>query len=50
MRAKRPSPALAELTDFVEEIYFSPRLAEETALLQAEDRVKQAVNERATRR
>jgi hypothetical protein len=46
VRAKRPSPALAELTDFVEEIYFSPRLAEEGVLPQAEGRVTQALNER----
>jgi hypothetical protein len=25
VRSKRPSPALADLTDFVEEVYFSPR-------------------------
>jgi hypothetical protein len=47
VRAKRPSPALAELTDFVEEIYFSPRLAEEAVLPQAEGRVTRALNERA---
>jgi hypothetical protein len=47
VRGKRPSPALAELTDFVEEIYFSPRLAEPTVLPQAEDRVTRALNERA---
>lgn len=47
VRAKRPSPALAELTDFVEEIYFSPRLAEEGVLETAEGRVSRALNERA---
>jgi hypothetical protein len=47
VRGKRPSPALADLTDFVEEIYFSPRLAEPTVLPQAEDRVTRALNERA---
>ena len=47
VRGKRPSPALADLTDFVEEIYFSPRLAEQTVLPQAEDRVTRALNERA---
>lgn len=47
VRTKRPSPALAELTDFVEEIYFSPRLAEETVLPEAETQVTRAVNERA---
>ena len=34
VRSKRPSPALAELTDFVEEVYFSSRLAAETVLPQ----------------
>lgn len=47
VRAKRPSPALAELTDFVEEIYFSPRLAEEGVIATAEGRVTRALNERA---
>ena len=47
VRSKRPSPALAELTDFVEEIYFSPRLAAETVLLQASERVDRAIHERA---
>jgi hypothetical protein len=47
VRGKRPSPALADLTDFVEEIYFSPRLADPTVLPQAEDRVTRALNERA---
>jgi hypothetical protein len=47
VRSKRQSPALAELTDFVEEIYFSGRLAEETVLPQAEGRVTRALDERA---
>ena len=47
VRSKRPSPALAELTDFVEEIYFSPRLAAETVLPQASERVDRAIQERA---
>ncbi len=47
VRAKRPSPALVELTDFVEEVYFSPRLAEEGVLPHAEGRVTRALNERA---
>jgi hypothetical protein len=47
VRSKRPSPALADLTDFVEEIYFSPRLAQETVLPQASERVDRAINERA---
>ncbi|MDB4963793.1 MAG: hypothetical protein JWP01_3792 [Myxococcales bacterium] len=46
VRSKRQSPALAELTDFVEEIYFSPRLAPETVLPQASERVEQAMRER----
>jgi hypothetical protein len=47
VRSKRPSPALAALTDFVEEIYFSPRLAPETVLPQASERVDHAIRERA---
>jgi hypothetical protein len=50
VRSKRPSPALADLTDFVEEIYFSPRLAGETVLPQASERVDRAIHERAARR
>ena len=46
VRSTRPSPALTELTDFVEEIYFSPRLAAETAVEQASERVDRAVRER----
>ena len=49
VRAKRPSPALADLTDFVEEVYFSARVAEETVIPQTEGRVAQAVNERVQR-
>ena len=45
----RTSPALAELTDFVEEIYFSPRTAAESVLAQASERVDRAINERARR-
>jgi hypothetical protein len=47
VRAKRPSPALAELTDFVEELYFSSRLAAETVLPHASERVDRAIRERA---
>ncbi|MCW5804480.1 MAG: carboxypeptidase regulatory-like domain-containing protein [Deltaproteobacteria bacterium] len=47
VKAKRPSPALADLTDFVEEIYFSPRLAPETVLGDASERVDRAIRERA---
>ncbi len=50
VRGKRPTPALAELTDFVEEIYFSPRLAAEGVLELAADRVDRAIQERAPRR
>jgi hypothetical protein len=47
VRAKKPSPVLAELTDFVEEIYFSPRLASESVLPAASERVDRAIRERA---
>jgi hypothetical protein len=47
VRARRPSPALAELTDFVEEVYFSPRLAAETILPGASEKVERAIHERA---
>lgn len=49
VRSKRPSPALAELTDFVEEVYFSARLAAETILPGAAERVDRAIQERASR-
>src|SRR6185295_7875997 len=49
VRAKRPSPALAELTDFVEELYFSSRTAGESILTHASERVDRAVRERASR-
>ena len=47
IRSKRPSPALSELTDFVEEIYFSPRLAAETVLPAASEQVDRAIRERS---
>jgi hypothetical protein len=50
VRTKRPTPALADLTDFVEEVYFSPRIAVEEALVQANERVELAIHERANRR
>jgi Carboxypeptidase regulatory-like domain len=50
VRTKRPTPALADLTDFVEEIYFSPRLAAESQLSAASERVDRAIQERASRR
>ncbi len=46
VRSKRQSPALADLTDFVEEVYFSPRLAPETILATANERVESAIRER----
>lgn len=47
VRAKRPSQALAELTDFVEEVYFSARVSGETILPGASERVDRAIKERA---
>ncbi|HEX2687226.1 MAG TPA: carboxypeptidase-like regulatory domain-containing protein [Kofleriaceae bacterium] len=47
VRSKHPSPALADLTSFVEEIYFSPRLAAETILPEASEQVDRAIRERA---
>jgi hypothetical protein len=49
VRRKRPTPALAELTDFVEEVYFSPRLVAETVIPHASERVDRAIQERAQR-
>jgi len=47
VRSRRPSPALADLTTFVEEVYFSPRLAGETVILEASEQVDRAIRERA---
>jgi len=47
VRSKRPSPALADLTSFVEEIYFSSRIAGETVLPEASEQVDRAIRERA---
>jgi hypothetical protein len=47
VRSKRPSPALADLTSFVEEIYFSARLAGESVLPDASEQVDRAIRERA---
>lgn len=47
VRSRRPSPALAELTTFVEEVYFSPRLAGEAVIPQASEQVDRAIRERA---
>lgn len=49
VRAKRPTPALIELTDFVEEVYFSPRVVAESVLPLASERVDRAIQERAPR-
>jgi len=47
VRTRHPTPALAELTGFVEEIYFSPRLAGEAVLPEAAEQVERAIHERA---
>jgi len=47
VRSRRPSPALAELTTFVEEVYFSSRLAGETVIPEASEQVDRAIRERA---
>jgi hypothetical protein len=47
VRSKRPSPALADLTILVEEIYFSSRVASETVLPTASEQVDRAIRERA---
>jgi len=47
VRSKRPSPALADLTSFVEEVYFSARLASEAVLPDASEQVDRAIRERA---
>ena len=46
VRRRRPSPALAELTDFVEESYFSARIPDEDVLPAAREHVERAVKER----
>ena len=47
VRGSRPSPALATLTDFVEEVYFSARPTEEAVIPTARQRVDAALAERA---
>ncbi len=47
VRTTKPSPALAKLTDFVEEVYFSARPMEESVLPIAQQRVDAAIAERA---
>lgn len=42
VRAQKPSPALAALTDFVEESYFSQRTPQESILVHAAERVDAA--------
>jgi hypothetical protein len=49
VRRQRPTAALAELTDFVEEAYFSARVPDEDILPAAQDHVDRAVRERAAR-
>lgn len=48
VRAKRPSPALEELTDWVEEIYFSPRTTAEELLADVRAGVDRAAAEHRT--
>ena len=47
VRSRRPSPALAALTSFVEEVYFSSRLAGEAVIPHASEQVDRAIRERA---
>jgi hypothetical protein len=47
VKARTRSPAMSDLTDFIEEVYFSPRLAAETLLPDAKQRVDRAIKERA---
>jgi len=47
VRAQRPASALADLTDFVEDSYFSARLAEESILPETERRADAAQREAA---
>ncbi|MFN0245787.1 MAG: carboxypeptidase-like regulatory domain-containing protein [Kofleriaceae bacterium] len=49
VKSKKRSPAMSDLTDFVEEVYFSPRLAAETLLSGAKERVDRAIQERAVK-
>jgi len=46
VKSKKRSPAMSDLTDFVEEVYFSSRLAAETLLPGAKERVDRAIKER----
>jgi hypothetical protein len=46
VRRNRPTPELVELTDFVEEVYFSSRIAEQAVLPVASERVDRAIRER----
>jgi len=50
VRSRRPTPALADLTDFVEEVYFSARVPVEPILADATRRVDAAVAEQAALR
>ncbi len=49
VKSKKRSPAMSDLTDFVEEVYFSPRLAAEALLPGAKERVDRAIQERAVK-
>jgi hypothetical protein len=42
VRARRPAPALAALTDYIEEKYFSARVPDEGELTEASRRVGEA--------
>lgn len=46
VKSKARSPAMSELTDFIEEVYFSSRLAAEALLPGAKERVERAIKER----
>jgi hypothetical protein len=46
VRSRRPPPALAELTEFIEEAYFSARTPDEEILATAEAKVGAALAER----
>lgn len=46
VRARKPSPALAALTDLVEEVYFSARVAPESVIGTAAEHVDLAIKER----
>lgn len=47
VRAQRPPVALAALTSFVEEVYFSGRVSDEVVLVEAEAKAADVITERA---